>query len=110
MTARHPSLAEGRWKTMSFLEQMSNVGSEVDRAFHWQEKQNPSFALKAYERALELLDLTLQSGGSFARLKEVARVREGLVDYFSGSQEYAGNAISWKKYFLQFNLAARRHL
>jgi hypothetical protein len=42
---QHRGLAEGRWAEFSFVEQMANVGSEVERAF---------------ERSLELLDLTLQ--------------------------------------------------
>ena len=108
MSYQHQNLAAGRWATMSFLEQMANVGSEVERALNWRSKNNQPFTQNAFDRALELLDLTLQNGGSFPRLKEVARVREGLVDYFSGSNEYLSTDLVWKKYFLQFNLALRR--
>ena len=34
MTYQHQDLAAGRWKTMSFCEQMANVGSEIERAFN----------------------------------------------------------------------------
>ena len=28
----HPSLATGRWQTLTLIEQLGNVGSEVERA------------------------------------------------------------------------------
>jgi hypothetical protein len=31
MSHAHPELAAGRWNSLSFLEQMANVGSEVER-------------------------------------------------------------------------------
>ena len=109
MIHQHQSLAAGRWKQMSFVEQMANIGSEVERAINWKTKNNEAFSQKAFDRALELLDLTLQSETNFPRLKELARVREGLVDYFFGTNEYLSTETSWKKYFLQFNMAARRN-
>jgi hypothetical protein len=36
MTAvAHPSLAAGRWRTFSLMEQLAHVGSEVERALNW---------------------------------------------------------------------------
>ena len=32
-TILHGSLASGRWSQLSFVEQMANVGSDVERAF-----------------------------------------------------------------------------
>jgi hypothetical protein len=106
---QHRGLAEGRWKEMPFAEQMANIGSEVDRALHWRAKNNEAYSRKAFERALELTDLTLECGGGYPRLKEVARVREALVDFFDGKNEYQSTEAGWKKYFLYFNLAARRN-
>jgi hypothetical protein len=31
---------------------------------------------------LELIDLSLECGGPFSRLREIARLREALIDYF----------------------------
>lgn len=104
----HQGLAD-RWKGMSLLEQMANIGSEVDRALTWKTKNNAPFCQKAVERALELLDLSLGSTTEFPRLKELARVREGLVDFFLGSNEYNSTGDAWHKYFLQFALALRKN-
>ncbi len=109
MTYQHQELAAGRWKAMSLLEQMANIGSEVDRALNWKAKNNSPFSQKAVNRALDLLDLSLASTSEFPRLKELARVREGLVDYFMGDNEYRSSGTLWHKYFLQFALALRKN-
>ena len=108
MSYQHQSLAEGRWKQMTFLEQMANIGSDVERALNWRAKNNEAFSQKALERALELLDLTLENAGSSSRLREVARVREALVDYFLGDNQYGSTEMLWKKYFFHFNFAVRK--
>jgi len=105
---QHKSLAAGRWSSFSFLEQMAHIGSEVERALNWREKKNPSYAQQAFERALELMDLTLANTKGFPRLKEIARMREVLVDYFYGANEYGYTGEALKRYFLFFAYAARR--
>jgi hypothetical protein len=102
MSCQYKDLALGRWKRLSFLEQMANIGSEVERALNWQAKDNIAYSRKAFERALELLDLTLDSTIGYARLKELARVREVLADYFVGSNQFNSTEASWRKYFLAF--------
>jgi hypothetical protein len=108
MTAQHASLAAGRWSELPFLEQMANVGSEVERALHWRAKQRADYAERAIERALELLDLTLANARTLSRLKELARVREALVEEFFGTRAAVSTEESWKRYFLAFAYAARR--
>ncbi|MBI3317415.1 MAG: hypothetical protein HYZ85_05395 [Candidatus Omnitrophica bacterium] len=108
MSFHDQELAE-RWKQMTLLEQMSNIGSEVDRALHWKTKNNGLFCQKAAARALELLDWSLASTQEFPSLKEIARVREALADYFFGSNEYQSSENSWRKYFLYFALAFRKN-
>ena len=108
MSYQHKSLAAGRWKEFSFLEQMANIGSEVERALNWQAKNNSTYSQMAFERALELIDLTLDCATTFPRRKELARVREALVDYFFGTNEYNSTENSWRKYFFQFTYAARK--
>ena len=110
MTYQHQSLARGRWSQMPLAEQMANIGSEVDRALHWRAKNNDPFCQKAVDRALELLDLSLASAEGFPRLKELARTREALVDYFLGSNQYQSAESSWRKYFLSFAFLIRKHL
>ena len=108
MSYQHRDLAGGRWGQLSFCEQMANVGSDVERALNWRAKNHAEYAQRAFERALELLDLTLAHARGAGRLKELARVREAIVDYFAGSNLYASTEASWRRYFLAFAYAARR--
>lgn len=108
MSYIHKELAAGRWAKLSFLEQMANIGSEVERALNWRAKNNPDYCMRAVERALELFDLTLDSTKKFTQLKEVARSREVVVDYFYGSNQYRSTDGSFRKYFLPFAYAARK--
>jgi len=109
MSYQHKDLAAGRWRELPFLEQMANIGSEVERALIWRAKNNADYAQKASERALELIDLTLQSAQGPARLKEVARLRETVVDYFFGTNQFKSSEKLWRNYFLCFAYAARRN-
>lgn len=108
MTFEHKELAAGRWFTLSLVEQMANVGSDVGRAINWKTKGNLPYSQKAFERALELLDLTLMDRKNKGRFREVARVREALVDFLAGENEYSSTESIWNKYFLQFAQAARK--
>ena|SRR3989338_5282873 len=103
----HRELAAGRWERLSFVEQMANIGSEVERALNWRMKKNQDYSQKAFERALELLDLSLDASKDFPRLKELARTRETLVDYFFGANEYQSDEKNLRNYFLHFACAAR---
>ena len=107
MSYHHKELASGRWKELSLAEQMANIGSEVGRAMRWRRKGNTEFAQRAAVRALELLDLSLDAGHSYSQLKELARVREAVVDYLFGSNEFASSDALWQSYFDHFSYAAR---
>ena len=109
MNYQHKDLAAGRWKQLSFLEQMANIGSEVERALNWREKHNADYCRQALERSFELIDLTLDSVKGFARLKELARLREVIVDYFLGTNQFVSTEGSLRKYFSNFTYAVRRN-
>ena len=109
MRYQHKDLAAGRWKELPFLEQMANIGSEVEHALGWRAENNAEYSLKAFERALELIDLTMEHPERRSRLKEIARMREALVDYFCGANEFQSTEISWRKYFSHFTYAVRRN-
>ena len=106
---QHKDLAAGRWNTLSFMEQMANIGSEVERALNWKARNNAEHCRKAFDRAIELVDLSLTGSKEFPKLKELARVREALVDYFWGTNEFVSSAHSWKNYFFYFALAVRKN-
>lgn len=109
MTYQHKELAAGRWKKMSFCEQMANVGSEIERAFNWREKRNQDYSQKALERALELLELTIDSVPKKSYLKELTRLREIILDFFMGRNIYNTTASSLKKYFYYFGVSVRKN-
>ncbi len=109
MSFQHKELAAGRWQTLSLAEQMANIGSEVERAFNWRAKQNEEYSERAFWRALELMDLTLDDLKHKGRFREIARTREALVDFYANGNEYGTTEKSWRKYFLAFTFAARRN-
>ena len=92
---------------MSLSEQMANIGSEISRALHWKKKANEKYCRKSVVRALELIALTIDSVTVKSHLKELTRLREAILDYFYGDNEFCSTEILWEKYFNHFNLAAR---
>ena len=109
MSCQHKDLASGRWSKLSFIEQMANIGSEVERALNWQKKDNSDYSRKAFERSLELIDLTLDNIVNPSHFKELARMREAVVDYFFGTNQFMSTGDSWRRYFTQFAIAARKN-
>lgn len=107
MTIQHKSIAVRRWSKLSLIEQMANIGSEVERAISWEKKGNRNYSKKAFYRSLELLDLSISSSKKKDRLKELTRLKEALVDYFYADNQYSSSDKLWRKYFYPFNFAAR---
>jgi hypothetical protein len=104
----HKGLTLERWARLPLCERMANVGSEVHRAISWRER-NPQYSKQALERALELLDLSMLTVVDWGpRLRELARVREALVDYFVYDNQYGSSDALWQKYFDAFAHAAAR--
>ena len=106
MPYQHTGLAGGRWFTMPLVEQLAHVGSEVGRIVRWKEK-NPQDCEKAFLRALELLDLTIQDPRWKGRRKELTRARECLCDAISGGSAYGSDLIDLDRYFYHYALASR---
>jgi hypothetical protein len=105
-TYHHRELAAGRWGQLSLAAQLANVGSEVGRMLRWR-GQDERLATAAFERALELLDLTLADSRWRGRLREIARAREMLCDAASGGREYGGTLEELDRYFLAFAVTNR---
>lgn len=105
MISYHRALTPERWAKLSLFEQLANVGSEIGRAISWKNKGHWEHSRLAFLRGLELLDLTLATTKSGARLKELARLRETLVDYFIGGNQYHSSDRLWHNYFSAFHYA-----
>lgn len=104
---QHVDLQHDRWFKLSLVEQMANIGSEIERAIKWRDKHNQPYALLANQRALELFDLSLMDSRHESGIKEIARARELWLDYFIGANTYHQTASQWQNYFRAFTYAAR---
>jgi hypothetical protein len=111
MSPVHEEMAAGRWMSYPLVEQLANVGSEIERAMSWAAKGNGDYSRRAFERGLELLDLTIADPKHRHRLRELTRLREVLVDYFWCDNEYGSTPESWHSYFHPYGVAVsiRKH-
>lgn len=81
---QHVSLENGRWAELSLPQQMAHIGSETSRVLKALEAGKDKRAERAFERAQELIDLTIKYGratspaGRGALLEELCRFRELL--------------------------------
>lgn len=110
MDVRHRELAAGRWWELTLAEQLGHVGSEVSRTLRWRSR-DARIAQGAMARALELIDLTLadpRHRRSVARLREIARSREVLVDFVAGSNQYGSTGAALQRYFDAYAVASRK--
>src|SRR5258706_1844322 len=97
-------LEDGRWFTFSVSEQLGNIGSEFERAARAFERGDHERFEKAFERMLELLDLTVEDPKwrTHYRLRELLRLREEGFDVFHGNEINWNSIKTVKKYFLYF--------
>jgi len=104
----HKELAAGRWFELPLIEQLANIGVDVERTIRWKNKGELEYSKDAFERVLELIDLTVADPKNKGRgsLREILRVREALVDHFVYDNEYGTTDEIWQQYFFDFNYAA----
>lgn len=107
MSTQH-SITQAQWNQLSFCEQMGNIGSEISRTISASKRSNFTRADSAFDRALELFDLTISDPKNKHGLKELCRAREICCDFFIGDNDYRSEAESLDRYFLQYAQAARK--
>lgn len=105
MSFQHKCLAEGRWFEFSLIEQLANIGSEINRII--KAGNNEKKYRAAITRALELFDLTIQDKRWKKRLREILRVREVFCDIIYGDNQYQTSLKDLDKYFFYFALAVQ---
>jgi hypothetical protein len=94
---------------MTLLEQMANVGSEVDRSIRAHADGKIARFDHALARALELFDLTAADvRWAGPRRREILRAREEFCRLFFDPTVGPESAAGLGAYFLQFAVAARR--
>lgn len=96
----------GRWNKFSIVEQMANIGSEVERTIKWKNAGDLEASMKAFDRALELISFTFEDPKNRGRLKELGRLREFMINYFYYDNSYNFNDQELKKYFHYFTYVA----
>ncbi len=72
----HKNLESAKWQKFSMKQRELMIANELNRAKNWIEKKDLEEVKNCYERALELLDLTVEITKSGNRLREYLRLRE----------------------------------
>ena len=107
-TPLHPGLGD-RWASFSLVEQLANVGSEVDRAIRAHAAASTTRFDNALARALELFDLTAADARwRGPRRREILRAREEFCRLFFNASSAPQSAPGLQRYFLHFAVAANR--
>ena len=103
----HTTLTPERWYAFSLFEQLGNIGSDIERTISWKNRGEATYSQEAFERALELLYFTIEDPKNRGpRRCELVRLREVLLDYFHGDNEYKSTDKAWQQYFYNFAYAA----
>lgn len=103
MATHHKGLNLEQWRQLSFEYQLGNIGSEITRARIWDEKGDNEQRNRALERALELIDLTLQD----TQAGEIKILRDVVQDKLAMKNAYDCPLDTLENYFLPFALLAR---
>ena len=78
----HKNLTPERWQTFSKGRQILMIATELSRAKNWIEKKQNFETNQCYERAFELIDLTVEDSKWKNGLKEILRFRELLAELY----------------------------
>jgi len=104
----HQDLTLEAWSRQNIFEIMGNIGSETSRAIKWKEKGREKMWQAAFDRSLELFDLSKEIKTLPSSQKaELNRAREVWCDFIFGDNQYNSTAESLQKYFDDFAVAAR---
>ena len=79
----HRDLTKERWFQFPFFQQILMVANELNRAANWIKKGDFSEVKLCYERAFELLYLTIGTLQGRGKLREILRFKEMLALLYS---------------------------
>jgi hypothetical protein len=99
----HKDLTQERWYQCSIVEQMANIGCDVDRAIRLRNEGNLVYSRNAFNRAIELLDFTIADPKNRKRWNELCPLKDHLIDYFVYDNKYATSDEWFQKYFSYFS-------
>ncbi len=101
----HKNFSRDDWFRRPVEEQMSNVGSEIERALDFARKKDEKMKLASLYRGLELLYYTIEDDKNKSSLKELCRLYEMLGEYFVGKNLFNLTEEWLRRYFRFFMLA-----
>ena len=105
----HRNAVAGGWARLELVEQLGNVGSEVERAIRAHEAGRVNRFESALARALELFDLTAADPRwQGHRSQEILRAREEFCRLFFDPDVLPDSARGLSRYFFGFAWAARQ--
>ncbi len=107
----HADLVAGGWRKLDLIEQLANVGSEVERTIRAHRAGQTHRFEHALARALELFDLTTEDDRWHGhQIQEIRRAREEFCRLFFDPDVPADSAEGLRRYFFGFAWLARlRH-
>jgi hypothetical protein len=82
----HRELTVDRWGEFPFFKQVLMIATEMNRAGKWVKAKDFSEVKRCYERALELLYLTVETLEGARRLGELMRFKEMLCMLYAKSR------------------------
>ena len=89
----HKNLDTEKWNTFDRGKQLIMIANEINRAKNWMQKGDSEEVMNSYERAFELLDLTISVISEEHMLRELLRFREMLgLEYISEKKDLEINA------------------
>ncbi len=94
---QHKSLTTEKWQKYGLAQQILMIGNELNRAKNWIVKNDSEEVKLCYERALELIYLTISCISKHSLLFEFARLKE-YVCYL-----YSENKMSVKDNTMTYN-------
>jgi len=93
MLKHHTDAMAARWPAFSPGKQLMMVANELNRAGHWIAKGDPDEVRLCYERALDLLWLTINAAKGFPLLRELCRAKEILLTLYSTTPTERNNSL-----------------
>ena len=106
--SQHASLTVERWSAFSFDQQILMIGNELNRARQLDAPDDRARLAHAYERVLNLTDLTIQTAPRPAVRRELLRWRDLIASLYIAAGE--GTPAAALRALLRFSPEASRQL
>lgn len=103
----HQESTHGQWSDRSISFQLASIGAEFGRSMKEKERGISFDKSPAFDRMIELIDLTIEDPKNSTRRGELCKLRECLCDFLAGSNIWQSSAEYFDRYFMDFALEAQ---